>query len=227
MNIIEGFPIAIYHHLFGCSLNDLNKKLLDDIFIEISDPNIKIERTGGKEIVQTAPLLETKYESFQQLSNHIVQVTYPFFKKIGILETSIGAVDFWANVNESVSGFHMPHSHTGSGHSGKIIYTGVYFPTTGFINNNEIEEKFNQPVIKSESNPSDSSLVLLDPLEFVKTTTITNRVLRYPYFGNPICFQPQKSLLVMFPNYLPHMTIPNKNNSFKRISIAFNILIKQ
>lgn len=223
MNIIDGFPIAIMHHLFGCSFNDLNKRLLNDIDSEIaSKQQIErtIERTGGREIIQTPTLLETKYQSFKELSTNICLIVQPFFKQIGVIETNITAVDFWANVNESVSGFHMPHSHTG-----KSIYTGVYFPTTGFLNNVEIEENFNQPIIKSESNPAASSLVLLDPLEFVKTTTITNKVLRYPYFGNPICFQPQKSLMVMFPNYLPHMTIPNKNNNLKRISIAFNVSV--
>ena len=217
MNIINGFPIAIMHHLFGCSFNDLNKRLINDIDSEIASKQT-IERTGGKEIIQTAAFLETKYQSFKELSNNICLIVQPFFKQIGVMETNITVIDFWANVNESVAGFHMPHSHTG-----KSIYTGVYFPTTGFIDKVEIEEKFNQPIIKSESNPPPSSLVLLDPLEFVKTTTITNKVLRYPYFGNPICFQPQKSLMVMFPNYLPHMTIPNKNNNLKRISIGFNV----
>lgn len=222
MNIVEAFPIAIFHHLFGCSFNDLNKTLLDDIASETSSSaGMKsVERTGGKEIVQTDSFLEKKYQSFNTLSNNIALVALPFFKRIGIMEPSVRVVDFWANVNESVTGFHMPHSHTG-----KSIYTGVYFPTSGFVDGIEIEEKFNSPIIKSESNPAAASLVLLDPLEFVKTTTITGNVLRYPYFGNPICFQPQKSLLVMFPNYLPHMTIPNKINNLKRVSIAFNISI--
>lgn len=221
MNIIKGFPIAICYQLLGCSYNNLNQQLVADIVSETELGKVT-KRTGGDDILQTNAGLEKKYDSFKQLSIVINNIASSFLHNIGVKEDRVTAIDFWGNINQSVSGFHMPHSHT-SGN--KNIYTGVYYPTSGFVDGLEIEEKFNQPIIKSESNAAAGSLVLLDPLEFVKTTTITNNVLRYPFFGNPIVFSPQRSLLILFPNYLPHMTIPNKVSNFKRISIAFNISI--
>lgn len=221
MNIIKAFPIAISYCLLGRELNQLNISLVNDIEKELSSHS-SIERTGGKDVMQTKTNLEDKFDSFSQLSKIITLHASLTLEKIGVKENKVAAIDFWGNINQSVSGFHMPHSHTCGLHN---IYTGVYYPSSGFLNGNEIEEKFNEPVVKSESNAAAGSLVLLDPLEFVKTTTINNNVSRYPFFGNPIVFTPQKSLLILFPNYLPHMTIPNKVSNFKRISIAFNVSI--
>lgn len=225
MNLIECFPIPVFYRLLGSLFNDLNDCLVSDIELEVASGKLA-NRSGGNSISQTTLGLETRHTSFNKLRDVILSLSNECLTTIGVKNSIANVHGFWGNINQSDTGFHMPHSHVAGNHN---VLVGVYYPTSGFVKKDgvwvEIEESFQQPVIKSESNPAAGSLALLDPLEFVKTVFTSSNVSRYPYFGNPICFKPQKSLLIVFPTYLPHMTIPNNRNDFKRVSISFSVSI--
>lgn len=218
---INAFAIPIVCGCFGEQSRKLNKQLLDDIFhcIENSD----LEKRSGIGVKQTLLGLETFYTSFELLSGLISNYSEKYITSTGVkLKNSPLVKDFWANVNNDSSAFHMPHSHSVK----SSLFTGVYFPSSGIQNDIHVSDTQNldeeiKLVSKTQPNPGD--LVLLDPLENIKTAIASDNIEKYPYFGNPICIEPKESTIVIFPSYLMHMVTPTKKENFTRISIAFNI----
>jgi len=200
---------------------NLNKRLIEDIFVEY-DKNDQEQRSGVN-VYQTRTGLEQKYDSFNLLSQKIEEFVHDFLKHSGV-EDDFSVKDLWANINSDSCAFHMPHSH-GVRDS---IMTGVYFPTSGFFGNdysNEIN-KSDVPIVSSRTQPNPGDLVLLDPIENIKTAIATSKTKKYPFFGNPICITPIAGSIVVFPSYLSHMVSPTRKSNFTRISIAYNVCIQ-
>lgn len=220
MNIqcIEAFPVPILYTNLGSNISKLNDDLISSLSQEVSN---SVEQRTGVDILQTKPGLEKKYDCFQKLASAIESFSNVSIKSLGF-HNDVVCHQMWGNVSNTGNGFNMPHSHLASDNN---VFTGVYFPTDGIVDNVKIQSKFNTNV-NSESQPQPGSLVILDPLEATKTLLITNKTERYPFFGNPICFHPSEGLLVIFPSYVYHMTVPTKKDNFTRISIAFNLKIK-
>lgn len=218
-NDISAFAIPIRYGMLNA--NDLNKQLIEDIFLELN--NNGNEKRSGVGVFQTKSGLEKKYDSFKILSEKIKHFLLDFIKNVKVHdEFVVGGI--WGNVNNDSFAFHMPHSH---GINNSCIFTGVYFPTSGYFDNDKLKEYNNSkfPIVTSKTQPNPGDLVLLDPNENIKTAISTRKTEKYPFFGNPICITPVKNTIVVFPSYLNHMVTPTKKENYTRISIAYNVSI--
>jgi hypothetical protein len=221
MQIYDVFPIPLCVTTLGESARELNKTLISDLKQEIEKETIK---RSGVNVKQTQTKLDKKYESYKLLSSKIDQHCYAFIKNICPNITNVKSSAYFGNINDDETAFHMPHSHSFDG----FTFTGVYYPSSGIRNDFNISdnENLDEPVsLISSTQPPDGALVILDPLEYVKTGLAPEDSPKYPYFGNPICVIPKESALVIFPSYLPHMVSPTREKGFTRISIAFNITV--
>lgn len=189
---LDAFPIPLYITNINVDMEGHNKELCKDINWIV---NAQTQQRTGVGVDQTISGLEDSVESFTQLAEIISNVSTQ------LLGRPTKAEHFWAN--STTDGFHMPHSHR----FGEHMWNGVYFPM------GETDWTY-----ESSSNPKPGSLVLLDPMEFVKSGVADEHTDRYPYWGNPICVAPKEGTLVLFPIYLPHMVTPAEG---QRKSIAF------
>ncbi len=222
MHSLAAFPIPISYATLGEESRALNAILLKDIFDSVNGKPTQLR--SGVGVRQTIGSLEEQYESFKELKEIIEEVSRGIveYSKSGGSKISVEA--FWANVNNDPFAFHMPHSHTV-----KYMFTGVYFPSSGISKGVHLSSRQNldEPVVlQSKSQPDPGSLVLLDPLEFVKNAISIGETSRYPFFGHPISVTPKEATLVIFPSYLPHMVTPTKDPNLTRVSIAFNLSVE-
>lgn len=219
---LDAFPIPISIGSLGEASRELNKSLCEDSDKAFNE--VEIEERTGIGIRQTISGLESKYKSFDRLSRIITEYAKDTVFKTGTKNTDIRSEYFWVNENTNRSAFHMPHSHQLDGY----MWTGVYFPSSGWKNGKAISDNQNldeMTTISSKTQPGPGDLTLLDPLQFVKTGVATKRTDRYPYWGNPICITPKEGTLVLFPTYLPHLVTPTDEDDFKRLSIAFYVRV--
>jgi hypothetical protein len=188
---LDAFPIPLYILNIADQTKDMNRGLVK----EIEEYGHHQQRTGIG-VDQTRSGMEEHHYFFMQLQSIISDVATQ------VLGRKTSAESFWANsINES--GYHMPHSHR----IGNYMWNGVYFPCGDSDWHYE-----------SSSTPREGSLVLLDPLEFVKQGVADDKTDRWPYWGNPVCVAPKEGTLVIFPVYLPHMVTPTTR---PRKSVAF------
>lgn len=219
---MAAFSIPISYTSLGDPSRELNKLLVADALYE-TELNHASARSGVN-VIQTMFGMETKYTSFEQLTHLIKQFVEPYLKWVGVTSTFVEIHDLWANVNTSPYAYHMPHSHSTRNND---IFTGVYFPTSGFQDGVAVSEKqdISSPVVSSKTMPGPGDLVFLDPLENIKTSIATTTTQKYPFFGNPICIEPREGTIVLFPSYLSHLVTPTKKENFTRISIAYNVRV--
>lgn len=218
-NFLDLFPVPVSIGSLGEGSREFNKALLDEIKTIFKAE--KTEQRTGIGVFQTAGGLEEKYEMFKVLQGVISSSAVEILNKTGTTSSEIIAENFWVNVNNSSSGYNMPHGHMFS-----HMWTGVYFPTSGFSDTEIFSDKENldEPAeLSSSSVPPPGSLVLLDPHEATKSGIALRNTSRYPYWGNPVCVAPKEGTMVLFPTYLPHMVTPTGKDNFTRISIAFMI----
>lgn len=177
---LDAFPIPLYILNIADQTKDMNRGLVKEI-----EENKTHQQRTGVGVNQTRAGMEEHHFFFMQLQSTVNDVASQ------MLGRQVYSESFWANSTEN--GYHMPHSHR----IGDYMWNGVYFPcgeTDWFY--------------ESSSTPRAGSLVLLDPLEFVKSGVADIETPRYPYWGNPICIAPKEGTLVLFPVYLPHMVTP-------------------
>ena len=194
---LDAFPIPLYIMNIATEMEELNKELVKDINWIV---NAQTQQRTGVGVEQTISGLEDSVESFTQLADILSNVSSQ------LLGRESKAEYLWANSTKD--GFHMPHSHRIGDH----MWNGVYFPY------GEADWTY-----ESSSSPKSGSLVLLDPLEFVKSGVADEQTDRYPHWGNPICIAPKAGTLVLFPVYLPHMVTPADG---PRKSVAFYLRFK-
>ena len=219
---LELFPIPVNVGTLGEASRELNKQLIVDSFDAIN--TTPTEMRSGINITQTVSTLETQYESFGKLQDIITDYVKPVIKWAGTHNTDIQAEFFWCNINNRRDAFHMPHSHQIDGY----LWTGVYFPSSGILNGKELADDQNLDElvsIESRTQPKPGSLVLEDPIHFVKQAIATKKTDRYPFWGNPICIEPKAGTIVLFPTYLPHLVTPTEKDDFLRVSIAFYVRV--
>ena len=193
---LDAFPIPMFLFDIGAPATELNEALLCDLEREL---RVDTQTRTGVNADQSPAGLESKYQSFSALRDILGQASSQ------LLERKCTAEHLWGNTITQPHGFHMPHSHR----IGNYMWNGVYFPMT-----------LDGPALHSSSQPPEGSLVLLDPLEFVKSGVADEDTDRYPYWGNPICITPKAGTMVLFPVYLPHMVTPIGQHD-SRTSIAF------
>lgn len=193
---LDAFPIPLFVFDIGAPATELNDALLCDLERELGSDT---QTRTGVDASQSYAGLESKYQSFSALQDILGDVSSQ------LLERECKAEHLWGNTLTEPHGFHMPHSHR----IGNYMWNGVYFPMS-----------LDGPAIQSSSHPPAGSLVLLDPLEFVKSGVADESTDRYPYWGNPICITPKAGTMVLFPVYLPHMVTPLGVRK-QRASVAF------
>ena len=187
---LDAFPVPLFIINIAEDMVDLNQEL-----VSVIDEDPSAQQRTGIGVTQTKAGLEQHHHSFMKLNDVISDASTQ------LLGRKVKAEHFWANSTED--GFHMPHSHR----IGDYMWNGVYFPY------GEADWTY-----ESSSTPRPGSLVLLDPLEFVKSGVADEQTDRYPYWGNPICVAPKAGTLALFPVYLPHMVTPAEGT---RKSVAF------
>lgn len=221
MNIgtMSAFPTPISYMTLGEESRELNKDLVKNV-LSLKGPSQLRSGVGNH---QTRGSLEKTFPSFsalKEISDRILSsgLAKDFFGISG----EPNSRNFWGNLSHDGYGYHMPHAH-----NARDMIAAVYFPTSGFTDEEELSDNQNldDPVlIKSASRPDAGDLVLLDPIHFAKTPVIMkDNVQRYPFFGNPICITPRAGTLVYFPCWLPHMTTPTSQETYTRLSIAFGV----
>jgi len=221
---IDLFPVPFSIMSLGEESRELNKELIEDTYSE-EKLNIDISNQSGQHLWQSLEYLENKYLSYKKLSNIVFELAKPILKKAGFggnIEEYLACQTLWANINRCPYAYHTPHIHG----NGTCIFTGVYFPTSGFLNGQSIseDEDLNLPVdICSKKYPDPGSLVFIDPASTIKSQVTTDNLKRYPYYGANINVTPREGTLVIFPHYLTHLVVPTRKENFTRISIGFNI----
>lgn len=235
------FPTFVAFGSLGNKMKNLNKRLVKDIWIDIEN-NPTPPQTSGHGDLATSTGLENKYESFNELKQHISDWVEPSIREAGFYFQSAECGSLQAKVIRDPAGYHMPHSHDGTHY-----WTGVYYPSSGILNNEWIDEDEDldatPPLIESVSLPRPGSIVLLDPIECVKVSSLREAAFnmefnadmhtgkqkklvdRYPNHGHPIAMLPKQSAIVMFPTFLPHMVTPHRNPALERHAIPFHIKI--
>lgn len=207
------FQIPLAFGTIGSESKSLNDLLLKDV---VAETKHQTQSRSGVHVFQTMNSMEDKYESFKDLKVVIDSLAKEALHQFGVYENQIQSYDYWGNYNPgNPTAYHMPHSHGING----PIFTGVYFPMG---DNTKMDEV---PEISANSHPPPGSLVLLDPIEYIKSAISSSKTERYPYFGLPICVTPQEGAFFIFPSYLPHMVVPTENDKM-RCTIAFNIKVE-
>ena len=163
---LDVFPIPMSVGTLGEESRELNAKLCEDSFKAFDE--VEVEERTGIHIQQTVSGLERHYASYEILGRMLTEYSKNTIFATGTHNTDIRAEFFWANKNTNKSAFHMPHSHQLDGY----MWTGVYFPTSGWRDGVAISKSQNLDEmvdITSRTQPEPGSLTILDPLQFVKT----------------------------------------------------------
>ena len=216
------FPIPVSVGTFGEASRELNAQLVEDSLHALK--NTPTEERSGIHIDQTISDLETQYDSFAKLQALVTDYARGVVPWAGTHNSDICAEFFWCNLNERRDAFHMPHSHQMDGY----LWTGVYFPSSGILDGKHLskDQDLDELVdIESRTQPYPGSLVLEDPLHYLKQGVATKKTDRYPFWGNPIGIVPKEGTIVMFPTYLPHLVTPTEKDNFTRLSIAFYVRV--
>lgn len=224
-------PIALIN--FGEDMRPLNKDLIKDILAEADEHQASTR--SGINAWQSEGGLETKYDSFATMAHNIKQCVFSMLPNIGFAQFEgqydelFEVKELWANIIYKPGGFHIPHIHG----SGETLFSGVYYPTSGFTYE-ELPEFKLTPLYPDEdldeippnqflanSNPKPGDLMLMDPAAGLKRQVIPEWVQRYPYYGTEFTLTPRQSMLIIFPNYIEHMVVPLTESNQMRMSISF------
>jgi len=203
------FPIPITYGSLGKESKELNNILVENIKEE---SNQKTRPGTGNGVNQTYSNMERKYPAFQTLQKIMDTAVTQTFEYSNIRNRVAKTSAYWGNYNPgNPSAYHIPHSHSLGGGS---IFSGVYFPFGK-------EATDDLPQLMSTSKPAPGSLLLLDPVDFVKSASAPECAERYPFFGLPMAIEPVEGAFIIFPTYLNHMVVPTENEN-ERFSIAFS-----
>lgn len=205
------FPIPISVCDFKKNNHELNVKLVEDILIEKQkDPLGEDHSNMGGWHSKTN--LETKYESFSDLSKIITQYGNQYCRQHGYKD-GIVCSDLWANINRSGD---MNFAH----HHGTTALAGVYYPIE-FISGDEWKFDYSKDNILKGGTwdyKTGGSIVFQDPSYGMKVHLIKDKT--SPYNIDFYHLYPTSSVLVLFPTYLLHMVLPFRENR-TRISVSF------
>jgi hypothetical protein len=188
-------PIALVN--FGETMRAVNKDLIKDILAEADDNQASTR--SGINVWQSNGGLETKYGSFAAMAMNIKQSVFAILPNLGFggfadrYDELFEVKELWANIIYKPGGFHIPHIHG----SGETLFSGVYYPTSGFEYNDTDTNFKMKPLYPDEdlsvippeqflanSNPKPGDLMLMDPAAGLKRQVIPEWVQRYPFYGS-------------------------------------------
>lgn len=224
---LDLFAVPLCIMTLGEESREMNKELIEDIYKEESSTEGK--KRSGFHVWQSDVDLEQKYDSFKKFSSLIFEASKPILSRAGFSNNFDQYLNpqpnMWANVNRSPDAFHVPHMHS----NGTTLFTGVYFPTSGFRNGVSISDSQDlniEDVVISSTSPVPGSIVFQDPAMNVKAQVrpiSPGKFKNYPYNGGNVHIIPKEGTIIFFPHYLTHFVMPTCEKNFTRISIAFNI----
>ena len=207
------FPIPISICNFGKDNHELNKHIIDDIFVEThEDPQGEVRSNMGG--WHSKGELEKKYDSFATLRTQIEEQANIYCTHHGYKD-GLHVDRLWANINES-GNINMPHHH------GASCLTGVYYPVQYIDESGECYFNYNPDASLHPGtwNGKDGgSIVLFDPGYNQKTKLKKNNK-PSPYTMSTYYTYPTSGLLIIFPSELIHMVTPFSERQ-KRLSISF------
>ena len=219
INCADLFPVPLVIDNFGESARELNRRLIDDIHTEMGQEDSSVARSFVS-AWQSESGLERKYASFSELQKHIEATAATYLAHIKYAETtSVKCAGLWANCMSGGRSHSMYHIHG----SGAVIATGVYYPaslTEHGENNIKDLDDFNPQTIFRETGVG-GELIIYDPSYIVKRQVIKPSGSHYYEALKEI--SPRESLLILFPQYLPHSVEPLLDDRLKRYSISFTI----
>lgn len=151
MKLDRIFPTKVFTKNFGESNKDLNRRLIQDIDTEMSNPSEL--RSFSHNICgwQSDTKMNKRYDSFKELGELIKECS------------GLSMIISWANVIYRPGGFSIPHTH-----GEKPNYTGVYFP-------HDLYKEYDDQVISSKWNQDEGLLVLFDKTSINRVRTVKPR----------------------------------------------------
>jgi hypothetical protein len=225
---LDLFPIPFSVFNLGEQTRETNKKLLDCIYDEKKNYPISPERSNIGGWQQTTDLKET-YKDVNDFAQYVLSLAKQNLSRIGYtgnLDEQVKMGPVWANITDNPSSVHLPHIHG----FGDTILSIVYYPSSGFQDGVSISESQNlndPPNIYAAQRPNPGDIQFQDPAYISKRQVFNNKVKRYPYYCLEMCVTPREGLLIMFPNYLPHLVTPTCKPGFTRISMTFDIQLTE
>ena len=219
INCADLFPVPLVIDNLGESARELNKRLMDDIHIEMEQGAASDSRSFIS-AWQSEAGLEGKYASFMELKKHIEACAATYLTHIRYADIpSVKCAGLWANCISGAGGHSMYHIHG----SGAVIATGVYYPSAliedGKSNKEDLDD-FNPQTIFRNTGVG-GELIIYDPGYVIKRQVIKPSGSHYYEALKEIA--PRESLLILFPQYLPHSVEPLLDDRLRRYSISFTI----
>ena len=213
------FPVPFLIDNFGESARDLNRSLISDIDQEMEAQPISATRSFVSSW-QSHSGLEQKYESFSKLQRLIEVSTQTYLHHIKYSDASAtGCIGLWANYIAGKGGHSGYHIHG----SGRVIATGVYYPASLIESGKSREEdldNFDPARIFSQTGVG-GELIVYDPSYAMKRQVIKPQDSHY--YDGLKQISPRESLLIVFPQYLPHSVDPLLQDDIERYSISYTV----
>lgn len=221
LDLMSIFPSPLGIVNFGEISRELNKKLVNDIDIEMSK-----NKTENRSFLdngcswQSKLGQEGKYKSFEILRRLInstfVSLLNNIFSKKEIIER-VCVNELWSNVIFKEGGWSQPHIHENQ------FWTGVYYPKSIESDNMNLDVFDRVSYLKCEDkNPEGGSLILVDPAKLTKTLSFNKRHIKGNFGGFNYSLTPREGILILFPSNIEHYVVPVVPFKEKRYSISFS-----
>ena len=213
------FPIPFLVDNLGESARELNRGLIADI-----DRERRADTEGAARSFvgawQSRSGLDRKYRSFAQLRQQIELSARTYLRHIQLPDdTATGCSGLWANHVAGKGGHSGYHIHG----SGRVVATGVYYPASLIENGRAPEQNlddFDPGRIFKETGKG-GELIVHDPNYAIKRQVI--KPPGSPYYEGLKVVAPRESLLIVFPQYLPHSVAPLLDDGIERYSISYTV----
>ena len=213
------FPVPFLIDSFGESARTMNRALIADIHNEMEADPAPPERSFVS-AWQSRSGLEERYRSFAQLQQQIERSAQTYLQHINYPDAgSARCAGLWANYMVGKGGHSGYHIHG----SGGVIATGVYYPASLIKDGSAPEENLDDfdPAQVFEQTGVGGELIVYDPGYAIKRQVIKPQGSRY--YDGLKQIAPRQSLLLVFPQYLPHSVDPLLEDRIERYSISYTV----
>ena len=213
------FPVPFLIDNFGASAKGLNRALINDIDREMEADPVPATRSFVS-AWQSRSGLEQEYESFSKLQRQIELSAQTYLQHIKYADASAArCMGLWANYVAGKGGHSGYHIHG----SGRVIATGVYYPASLIENGKSREENLDDfdPASIFAQTGVGGELIVYDPSYAIKRQIVKPQASHY--YDGMKQISPRESLLVIFPQYLPHSVDPLLEDGIERYSISYTV----
>lgn len=223
LGTIHAFPSPMAYMTLGEESRLLNAAIMNDVNDILNEQQTK--NRSGYGVSQSRLGLEKRFTPIQELKYIVDNIFNNGASNFFGIESdqNVNSCKFWLNHNTSSSAFHMPHTHNLSD-----LISGVYFPSSGIQDGIELSDNQNldEEVLIKTGRTDDGDIVFTDVITARGSMIGSSKVVRYPFYGSPICVTPRAGTLLLFASWMPHMVAPTRKENFTRTSIAFAVNVK-